>query len=213
MFFKDRHDAGIKLAQKLSIYAKDKNAVVIGLPRGGIVVAQVIAQKLNLPLDIIVTRKIGAPYTPELALGALTQEGEPMLDKKLLDMTNYKKEDLKDTIEKEKKELERRMKLYRKDYLEVDLKNKIVILIDDGMATGCTMRAAIKSVKNKGAKKVIVAIPVGPLDVCDQLKNEVSSVICIHKPITFDAIGIYYDNFEQIEDDQVIKLLGESGKE
>jgi putative phosphoribosyl transferase len=208
MTFKDRHDAAIQLAQILGPFKNNKDAIVLGLPRGGVVVAHYIAEKLNLPVDIIVTRKMGAPMSPELAVGSITQEGEPLFDKKIMDITNYKKEDLQEIIEKEKKELERRLKLYRAHKPPLHLKNKIAIIVDDGIATGCTMHAAIKTAKCMGAKEIIVAVPVGPVDICEQLKREVDDVVCVHKPITFDAIGFFYDQFSQVTDDEVIRLLG-----
>jgi predicted phosphoribosyltransferase len=208
MTFENRHDAAIQLAQILSPFKDNKNAIIIGLPRGGVVVAHYIAQKLHLPLDVIVTRKIGSPIAPELAVGSITQEGEAIFDKKIMNMANYKESDLKETIEREKKEIKRRLKFYRKNKAPLNLARKIAIIVDDGIATGCTMHAAVQTAKYLGAKELIVAVPVCSVDVCDQLKKNVDDVICIHKPITFDAIGFFYDQFDQIEDDEVVKLLG-----
>ena len=208
MIFQDRVQAGEKLSEKLLVYKNDSNAIVIGLPRGGVVVAHEIAQKLNLPLDIIVSRKIGSPLSSELAIGAITESGNPILDQKLIASMQVEQQYIDKQIEKEKKESERRLKLYRGDCPTLNLKDKKVILVDDGIATGYTVRAAISSAKEKGAKNIILAISVLPRDVIDQLKDQVDQVIYLHAPAYFDAIGTFYKKFEQTKDYEVIELLG-----
>ena len=158
MIFKDRQDAGKKLAQRLLVYEDNAESLVLGLPRGGVVVASEVAKALHLPLDILVIRKLGAPGYLEFAIGAVDEKGHALFNEGMEELgisEAYKKE----VLEKEKKEAEHRLSLYRKNRPPLDLKNKIVILVDDGLATGATMRAAVYSAKAKKAKKVIVAVP------------------------------------------------------
>lgn len=205
--FKDRADGGRKLVPQLEKYKNNKDAIVIGLPRGGVVTAYEVAKELNVDLDIIVVRKIGAPMQPELALGAITQEGDIILDEKLMSMVGATKEDLKPIIEEEKEEAKRRLTLYRGDKPPLDLENKIAILVDDGLATGATMRAAIISARNLKAQKIVVAIPVSPPETLKKINLEADEVICLGTPELFWGVGAFYDNFFQTEDEEVIELL------
>jgi putative phosphoribosyl transferase len=208
--FEDRQEAGELLSERLSDYKKDKNAIVIGLPRGGVVVAYVVAKKLDLPLDIVVPRKVGAPGNKELAIGAITVDGEKVLDREIISMFKIKKEYLDQEIENEKKEAERRLKLYRKGRPPLDLHEKTAILVDDGVATGSTMIAAIKSVQAKGAKKIVVAIPVSPPEFFGKVKDKkikIDEIICLQTPGDFAAVGAYFKKFDQVEDDEVVRLL------
>lgn len=205
--FKDRADAGKKLVQKLLHYKSDPQVVVVGLPRGGVVVAYEVARQLQVPLDIIVPRKIGTPANPELALGAITQEGEPVWNEALIKSFHIHPEDLTDIIEQEKREAARRLSLYRKSRPPLEVKNKIVILIDDGIATGATMRAAIASLRAHGAKKIIVAIPVAPLEILEQIEKDADEVICLSVPRMFFGVGQFYDSFAQTTDEEVIELM------
>jgi putative phosphoribosyl transferase len=208
MIFKDRQSAGMKLAEKLFAYQSDPNAIIIGLPRGGVIVAAEIAQKLNLPLDIVVTRKIGSPISPELAIGAISESGTVILDQNVINsIGGVDKNFIEKQVETEKKETERRLTLYRAGRTPLDLKDKTVIIVDDGIATGATMRAAVKSVKEKGAIKVILVIPVAPKDILEVLSQDVDKVVCLTTPDVFYAIGTFYKNFPQIQDDQVVKAL------
>ncbi len=205
--FKDRKDAGMLLAKKLLSYKNKPNAVVIGLPRGGVVTAFEIAQELKLPLDIIVPRKIGAPFSPELAVGALTEDGQVDLNEQLIHNLNINKKDLENIIEEEKQEAQRRLKIYRGNRSPRNLQNKIVLLVDDGIATGATMKAAIKSAQKDGAQKIIVATPVAPPETVKLLEKLVDEVICLQQPEDFGAIGIFYENFKQTTDEEVVALL------
>jgi putative phosphoribosyl transferase len=205
--FKDRVDAGKKLAQKLLSYQSDPTVMVVGLPRGGVVVAYEVAHLLQVPLDIIVPRKIGMPANPELALGAITQEGEPVWNEALIKSFHIHKEDLKDILEQEKREAARRLSLYRKSHLAQDFKNKTVILIDDGIATGATMRAAIAGIRAQGAKKIIVAVPVAPLEILEEIEKEADEIICLAVPRMFYGVGQFYDSFAQTTDEEVIALM------
>ena len=172
MRFKDRVDGGKQLAVLLTKYKNNTDAIIIGLPRGGVVIAFEVSKELNLPLDIIVPRKIGAPTNPELAVGALTQEGAIVWNEALRKSLGLSPDDLKDIIAAEKKEAARRLRVYRGNRQPLNLKNKIVILVDDGIATGATMRAAISSARIQGAKFIVVAVPVSPMQVLEKIKQQ-----------------------------------------
>lgn len=206
MLFKDRKQAGQKLAEALSQYKGAKKTVVLGLPRGGVVVAFEVAQALHLPLDVIVPRKIGAPHNPELAIGALAGE-IVLLNKEIISYLNIPRSHIDQTIAREKKEAMRRLALFRKGKKEQDFKGWTVLLIDDGIATGATMRASIAALKKMGAAKIVVAIPVGPPDTIAALKEEVDEIICLYTPSSFAAVGQFYDLFPQTSDEEVIQLL------
>lgn len=205
--FRDRKDAGQKLAHKLLSYRGKKNTWVLGLPRGGVVVAAEVAKVLSLPLDIIVTRKIGAPHNPELAIGAIDEKGHAIYNEELLEDLGVSQEYQKEEGAKEQKEAEHRLKIYRKNRPFLDLKNKTVILVDDGLATGATMRAAVYSAKAKGAQKVIVAIPVAALSSLEKLKEEANDIIYCDAPDSFGAVSGFYDHFDQTTDEEVMELL------
>ena len=207
MIFTDRADAGRQLAKKLSAYQNDPSVIVLGLPRGGVITAHEVAKIIKAPLDIIVPRKIGAPFSAELAVGAITEDGEPILDENLIASLNITRDYLAAEIEKEKTEAARRLKKYRADQSNLDLKNKIAILVDDGIATGATMRAAISSVKNKNAKKVIVAVPVLPADTKKIIEKECDQLIYLNTPFIFFSVGEFYKQFPQVEDEEVIEIL------
>lgn len=205
MTFKDRREAGRKLAETLEEYKNSKDAILLALPRGGVVVADEIAKELNLPLDIVVPRKIGSPQNPEYAIGAITETGEGVWNKG--EIEDIDKEWLEKEIEKEKDEAKRRLKIYRGGKPPLALKNKIVILIDDGIATGLTLLAAIKSVKKQNPLKIIVAAPVGASDSVQIIKKEVDEVVCLYTPTFFGAVGSFYEEFGQTSDEEVINIL------
>lgn len=208
MLFKDRKHAGKLLASLLEKYRDDTNAVIIGLPRGGVVTAAEVAKNLNLPLDIICARKIGAPYNPEFAIGAITETGDSFLNKDVIERLDIPQDYLDETIKKESKESERRVSLYKKNRPKIELEGKTAILIDDGIATGATMKASIKSVKSHKARKVVVATPVASPETMDEIKEEVDEAVCLAAPIFFQAVGQFYENFDQTTDEEVIELLG-----
>lgn len=207
MIFENREQAGELLSEKLKNYKNNKDATVIGLARGGIVTAAAIAKNLNLPLDIIAPRKISSPVNPELAIGAITQDGQAVLDKDLINGMGITQSYIEKEIEKEKLEAQRRLKIYRAGKESLNLEDKIVILVDDGIATGSTIKAAIKSVKSQNAKNIIIAVPVAAKDIIDELKKEVDRVICIETPINFLAISMYYKYFSQTKDEEVKKIM------
>ncbi|MBN1325512.1 phosphoribosyltransferase [Candidatus Falkowbacteria bacterium] len=210
MFFLDRQEAGQKLAEKLKEYNEKKNTIILALPRGGVIVANEVAKKLNLPLDLVVPRKIGAPGNEEYAIGAITESGEGIFDKDAINILGVPKEYIAQKVAEEKKEALRRLKEYRADREPLNLKNKTVILVDDGLATGLTMRAAIKSIKKQKIKEIIVAVPVAAHDSLEIIKNEVDKVIYLDAPSYFGAVGAFYENFDQTTDQEVIDIMKKS---
>lgn len=209
MLFYNRAEAGKKLAKELKKYKSNKNAIVLGLPRGGVIVAYEVAKDLDLPLDIVVPRKIGAPNNEEFAIGAITETGEGIFDETSIKYLAISEKYLKETVEKEKQEAQRRLKLYRGDRPVIDLTEKIVILVDDGIATGSTMLAACKSVKVRGAKKLVVAVAVTPKDTVDKVKKIADEFVYLYAAKNFMAVGQFYNIFEQTTDEEVIEKLRE----
>lgn len=210
MIFKDRQDAGQKLAQALKKYKDQKDTLILALPRGGVVTAFEIAKELNLPLDLVVPRKIGAPDNEEYAIGAITESGEGIFNQEVIDSLGIPKEYLNKKIAEEKKEAQRRLKTYRQDRPILNLANKTVIIVDDGIATGLTMRAAIKSIKENKAQKIIVAVPVSAKDSLKEIGKEVDQIICLDAPLFFGAVGAFYHDFGQTSDEEVIELMKQS---
>jgi putative phosphoribosyl transferase len=204
--FADRVDAGKRLAQDLKAHVSN-DAVVLAIPRGGVVVGYEVAKALVLSLDVIIPRKIGAPNNPELAIGAMTEDGTILLDDRLVDYLNVSQEYIEEESEAQKAEIHRRLRLYRGAIPYPSLKGREVILIDDGIATGSTMKAALASVRKRGAKSVIIAIPVGPPSTIRELEKEADRVVCLHTPEAFYAIGQFYEDFTQTQDEEVIRLL------
>jgi len=209
--FVDRQDAGKQLADKLAAYRNHHNAIVIGLPRGGVIPAAEVAKELKLPLDIVVPRKIGAPFNSGLAVGAVTQDGQVVWNEKLMKSFHLSPDalDLKETIKKERAESNRRLRLYRRGRPPLVLKDKTVIIVDDGIATGATMRAAIAYAKQQGAAKIIAATPVATVGTLELIAPEVDEIISVKLPKTFLGISAFYDTFGQTSDDEVIALLSE----
>ena len=205
-YFVNRVDAGKRLAEALADF-QSRNAAVLAIPRGGVVVGYEIASKLVLPLDVIIPRKLGAPDNSELAIGAVAEDGSMVLDEGLIAYLGVSKWYLQEESERQRQEITRRMKVYREDLESVELKGKDVIVVDDGIATGSTMKAALASVKNRGAKSVTVAVPVGPPQTIQELKTLADKVICLYTPEYFQAIGQFYKDFSQTTDEEVINLL------
>jgi predicted phosphoribosyltransferase len=208
-YFANRVDAGKRLASELKNLI-GKNAIVLAIPRGGVVVGYEIAKALNLPLDVIIPRKIGAPDNPELAIGAMTEDGTIILDQNLVSYLGVSQDYIKEESKRQKKEIERRLNLYRGNEPYPKLQGKDVIIVDDGIATGSTMKAALASVRNRGARTVTVAVPVGPPSTIKELKKQADKVICPYAPEYLQAIGQFYVDFEQTTDEEVIQLLKQS---
>ncbi|MGA3290618.1 MAG: phosphoribosyltransferase [Candidatus Bathyarchaeia archaeon] len=208
-YFADRIDSGKRLALALPNFA-GKNAIVLAIPRGGVVVGYEIAKALNLPLDVIIPRKIGAPDNPELAIGAMTEDGTIILDEELIAFLGVPPDYIKEESERQKNEIDRRLKFYRQNEPYPNLGGHDVIIVDDGIATGSTMKAALASVKSRGAKTVTVAVPVGPPSTIKELKKQADKVVCLYTPEYFQALGQFYKDFSQTTDDEVIQLLKQS---
>ena len=208
-FFTDRIDAGKRLASALAGLVSE-DGIVLAIPRGGVVVGFEVARALDLSLDVIVPRKIGAPDNPELAIGAMTEDGTIILDENLVNRLGVSYAYIKGESERQRLEIKRRLKLYRGDVPRPKLKDREVIIVDDGIATGSTMKAALASVRKSGAKTVIVAIPVGPTSTIRELERQADRVVCLYTPEPFYAIGEFYENFAQIENDEVTELLKRS---
>jgi putative phosphoribosyl transferase len=207
MLFQDRCDAGAKLALKLGKYQNRNDVVVLGLARGGLVVADEVASKLKAPLDVIVVRKIGAPGNPELALGAIAEQGEGVFNDALIHLLGVSPKELREEVQNQKKLLKERLNLYRKNSPALSLMGKTVILIDDGIATGASMLVAIQSVRSAGAKKIVLAVPVAAPDSLRKIDPHVDETICLFSPPDFEAVGSFYHRFEQTSDEEVIQLL------
>ncbi len=207
MIFRDREEAGEKLALELKKFKKKTDTVVLALPRGGVVLGDKISKILGLPLDIVVPRKIGAPSNQEYAIGAITEDGLGLFNDEEIDNLYIDKNYIVREVEKEKKEAQRRVVLYRGSKNKLALKSKEVIIVDDGIATGLTMMAAIKSIQNKNPRKIIVAVPVSASDSLKKIKPMVDEIICLHIPPFFGAVGAFYQNFNQVEDDDVIAIM------
>jgi putative phosphoribosyl transferase len=210
MVYKDRKEAGRVLASKLRTYAGNENLLILGLPRGGIPVAYEVAKALNAPLDVFVIRKLGAPFQPELAMGAIAGGGIIVLNEEVVRGYGVTDEEINEAVTRETIELERREKLYRGENESQPIEGKIVILVDDGLATGASMRAAVKAAKKYNPEKVIVAVPVGARDTCQTLSKEADEIICAYMPEQFWAVGSWYEDFTQTEDREVRDLLEKS---
>ena len=208
-FFTDRVDAGKRLASALSNFS-GKKGIVLAIPRGGVPVGFEIAKTLKIPLDVIIPRKIGAPDNPELAIGAVAEDGTAILDDNLVKYLAVSREYIKEAIERQKQEIQRRLETYRQDSSYPNLKGFDVIVVDDGIATGSTMKAALASVKKRGAASITVAVPVGPPSTIEELEEVADRVVCLYTPEYFQAIGQFYSDFGQTTDEEVIKLLQES---
>ena len=206
MPFRDREQAGKTLAQALKGLDGDE-VVVLAIPRGGVVVGSEVAKELGATLDVIVTRKIGAPGEPEFALGAVTQTGEVILDEPSIDMLHVPQDYLDREVASQREEVKDRMRRFRGDRPIPSLKGKVVVIVDDGIATGNTVLAALRSVRMQGARSVIVAVPVGPAETIAKLAREADRVVCLETPEPFFAIGQFYSEFNQVEDDEVRRIL------
>jgi len=204
--FKDRYDAGRQLARILKKF-RDENVVILALPRGGVPVAFEVAKYLDAEMDIFLVKKIGVPKREELAMGAIATGGVRILNKNIIDIMNISDETIEETSEKEKKELERREKKYRDERPFPSLKNKTAILIDDGLATGASMRAAIKALRELNPAKIVVAVPTASQSICREFESETDEIICAYTPVVFKGVGEWYEDFSQTTDDEVIGLI------
>jgi putative phosphoribosyl transferase len=212
MLFRDRTEAGRVLAHRLAAYANYPDGVVLALPRGGVPVAFEIAEALHLPLDIVVVRKLGVPGHEEFAMGAIASGGARILNQDLIRQLSLSDEIIEHIVAREQRELERRERTYRGQRPVLDVRDRIIIIVDDGLATGSSMRAAIAALRQKGPAKLIVAVPVGARITCSELEALADEVICLETPENFSAVGLWYRDFSQITDEEVIDLLERNRK-
>jgi putative phosphoribosyl transferase len=213
MLYRDRFDAGRALAAKLARYADRPDVVVLALPRGGVPVAFEVAQALNAPLDIFLVRKLGVPGHEELAMGALASGGVRVLNTEVVRALRLPEEVIDAVARQEGQELERRARAYRGDRPAVDVRGKTVILVDDGLATGSTMRAAVAALRRQKPARIVVAVPVGAQETCEELGAEADEVVCARMPESFFAVGQWYDDFTQTTDEEVRELLQQAAGE
>ena len=209
MAFRDRADAGRVLAGELRHLAGAPGLVVLGLPRGGVPVADEVARALGAPLDVFLARKLGVPQQPELAMGAVASGGVRVLHQAVVDALAIPPEVIDAVADREGAEVARREKAYRTDRPALDVAGRTVVVVDDGMATGSTMRAAVAALRAQRAGRIVVAVPVGARETCAQLAAEADEVVCPIMPASFQAVGQWYDDFTQTTDDEIRALLKE----
>jgi predicted phosphoribosyltransferase len=210
MQFHDRAHAGRELAGRLRIEQEKgmlPEPLVLALPRGGVTVAQEVAAALGAPLDVLVVRKIGVPHQEELGVGAIVGDDEPLYDHRLLDRLGLDPSELTPVVERERAELRRREHRYRQGRPPPDLRGRTVIVVDDGLATGSTARAALRFVRRRGPDRLVLAVPVGSPDATDQVRADADEVLCLQRPPGFIAVGHFYDDFEQLTDEDVLRAL------
>ncbi len=206
ILFRNRTEAGNRLAERLAEYA-DARPIILALPRGGVPVGYQVAQKLHAPLEVIVVRKIGEPNNPEFGIGAVAEGDTLILDQELIETLGTDSTAITNLISQEKTELMRRVQVYRGGRPLPSLRNQTIILVDDGLATGITARGAITAVKKQQPRQLILATPVGAADTVQALQKEVDQLVCLATPANFAAVGTWYEQFDQTEDEEVVKLL------
>src|SRR4029077_11075523 len=206
--FSNRVEAGRLLAGKLNKYADRDDVIVLGLPRGGVPVANEVAKRLRAPLDVFIVRKLGVPGFEELAAGAIASGGVRVLNEDVMRAIPHADEAIETVTARETAEMQRREQIYREGRPAPELRDRIAILVDDGLATGATMRVAVKALRQRGAAKIVVAVPVGPSDPCHEIEEQADETICLSRPEFFQAVGQYYDDFSQTTDEDVRELLG-----
>ncbi len=207
MIYKDRKDAGIQLASRLTKYKDREDVLVLALPRGGVVIGYEVSKALNCLLDIIIIRKIGFPGQSELAIGAVSETGAVVLNEDIISTYTVSKEYIEEEISRQKKEISRRISLYRSGKGIPPLDGKIIILVDDGVATGATIKAAISTLKNEKIVRLVAALPVSSKDAEEEIKKTVDEWVCPETPVDFAAVGNYYQDFTQVSDEEVVELL------
>jgi putative phosphoribosyl transferase len=210
--FRDRRHAGRLLAEPLRRYAHQEDAIVLGLPRGGVPVAYEVAQALGLPLDVVVVRKLGVPGNEELAMGAVASGGAYVVHKAIVKAFHVSQAELDDAVERQRAEVAKREQLFRGRAGAPDLTDKVAILVDDGMATGSSLSAAIQAIRRQGPKAVIVAVPTASPEACVMLEPQVDELVALQTPQTFRAVGQWYEDFSQATDGEVVDLLADAKK-
>jgi predicted phosphoribosyltransferase len=210
MVFHDRRDAGRQLAARLQEYAGDPNVLVLALPRGGVPVAFEVARALQAPLDVFLVRKIGVPGQEELAMGAVATGGVRVLNQGVVQALDIPAEALDAMTARARSELARRERLYRGNRPLPDIRSRTVILVDDGLATGSSMRAAVEALRQQHPARIIVAVPVAAASICDDLRDQVDEAVCLFTPEPFHAVGLWYEDFSQTTDDEIRDLLDQA---
>jgi predicted phosphoribosyltransferase len=208
MPFRNRSDAGRKLADALAQY-KDQQPILLALPRGGVPVAAEVAKRFAAPIDLILVRKIGVPYQPELAMGAVVDGGNPIIvrNEDVIRMTGISEAEFKAVCDRELAEITRRRQTYLGNRAPIEIAGRLAIVIDDGIATGATTRAALRATRMRNPKKLLLAVPVAPTDSLDELRSEADEIVCIEHHALFGAIGYYYADFSQVTDQEVTETL------
>jgi predicted phosphoribosyltransferase len=204
--FRNRHHAALQLVERLQEY-KDKNPLTLGIPRGGVVIASVLAQELNGELDVILTRKLRTPGNPELAMGSVDEDGRIYLNRSVIDILRVPDEMIEEEKERQMAIVRARAQSYRRIHPKVPLKGRTVVLTDDGIATGSTMRAAIQAARIQEPRELVVALPVGPAEQVEEFTDAVDKMVCLLKPEDFAAVGQFYEAFEQVDDEDVERIL------
>ncbi|HEX6571967.1 MAG TPA: phosphoribosyltransferase family protein [Steroidobacteraceae bacterium] len=205
--FADRADAGRQLAKALAATVSERGAIVLGLPRGGVPVAAEIASELRLPLDVLCVRKLGVPFQPELAMGALASGGAIVRNEDVLATLPSAETAFARVLAAERAELERREHIYRGEAPPLDVRERLVVLVDDGLATGATMEAAVQALRALAPAAIVVAVPVGSREAVERIAAVADRVVCLHAPIYFGAVGSFYESFEQTGDSEVTEVL------
>jgi len=211
--FRDRYEAGQVLAQRLASYKGRSDVIVLALPRGGVPVAYAVAAELDAPLDVFLVRKLGTPGHRELAMGAIASGGIRVLNDEVIRWYSIPSSEIERVVREEERELARGENEYRQGRPPADIAHRVVILIDDGLATGSTMRAAVEAVRRKSPSRVVVAVPVGAQSTCAELRSVADEVVCARTPEPFSAVGQWYSNFQQTEDEEVRRLLQQGANE
>ncbi|HSH76253.1 MAG TPA: phosphoribosyltransferase family protein, partial [Longimicrobiales bacterium] len=193
--FVDRHDAGRQLADRLEAMITGEDSVILALPRGGVPVAHEVSSRVGAPLDVLLVRKLGVPWQPELAFGAIATGGVVVLNEDHVHALGLGEEIVRDIIERERIELERRERLYRDEHEPVEIAGKTVVVVDDGIATGSTVRAALQALSQRGVARRIVACPVAAAETIRGLEDEADEIVCLRTPVQFAAVGAWYDDF------------------
>lgn len=207
MAFRDRADAGQRLAASLAHLAGRDDVVVLGLARGGVPVAYEVAVALDAPLDVLLARKLGAPGQPELAMGAMASGGLRVLNRSVIDSLRIPPEAVEEVAAREAAELARREQAYRPDRPQLDVRGRLAVVVDDGLATGATMRAAVAALRAQSPARILAAVPVGSADTCARVAREADELVCLHSPASFHAVGEWYDDFAQVTDDEIRAVL------
>jgi putative phosphoribosyl transferase len=205
--FKDRAEGGQALAEKLAHYSERSDVVVLALPRGGVPVGYEVAIRVKAPLEVFLVRKLGVPGHEEFAMGAIASGGLWFVNEEVVRQLGISRRQIQQIVDREEQEMERRMEVYGSEFSKAEVRGQVVILVDDGLATGSTMRAAVAALKQKHPQRIVVGVPVASAQTCEELHDEVDEIVCVNTPEDFYAVGQWYEDFSQTSDDEVRELL------